>query len=100
MDTPVTTTLLGKGAVDETEQLSVGMLGMHGTAYANKAVVECDFLLNVGSRFDDRIVGKTSVFCKQAYIAHIDIDPSENSKMVKPDLFIQADAKSALTVAA
>jgi acetolactate synthase I/II/III large subunit len=96
MDTPVTTTLLGKGAVDETDRLSLGMLGMHGTAYANKAVVECDFLLNVGSRFDDRIVGKTSVFCDQAYIAHIDIDPSENSKMIRPDLFIQADARSAL----
>jgi len=98
MDTPVTTTLLGKGAFPETDSLSLGMLGMHGTAYANKAVVECDFLLNVGSRFDDRIVGKTSEFCKNAFKAHIDIDASEIDKMIKVDVSIRADAQKALAV--
>lgn len=95
-NTPVTTTLLGKGAFPETHHLSLGMLGMHGTAYANKAVVECDFLLNIGSRFDDRIVGKTSEFCKDAFIAHIDVDASELGKMIDPDVALQADAKTAL----
>jgi acetolactate synthase I/II/III large subunit len=96
MDTPVTTTLLGKGAFPETHKLSLGMLGMHGTAYANKAMVECDFLLNVGSRFDDRIVGATAVFCKDAFIAHIDIDASEIGKMIHPDAAVVADAKAGI----
>jgi acetolactate synthase-1/2/3 large subunit len=96
MDTPVTTTLLGKGAFPETHRLSLGMLGMHGTAYANKAMVECDFLLNVGSRFDDRIIGKPSEFCKDAFKAHIDIDASELHKMIKVDVALRADAKDAL----
>ncbi|HWZ65354.1 MAG TPA: thiamine pyrophosphate-dependent enzyme [Patescibacteria group bacterium] len=96
MNTPVTTTLLGKGAFPESHPLSLGMLGMHGTAYANKAIVECDFLLNIGSRFDDRIVGKASEFCKQAFIAHIDIDASELGKIIKTDIAIRADAKAAI----
>jgi acetolactate synthase-1/2/3 large subunit len=96
MDTPVTTTLLGKGAVDETRDLSLGMLGMHGTAYANKAMVECDLLINIGSRFDDRIIGRLDDFCKQAVIAHIDIDNAEIDKMIKPDYSIHSDAKQAL----
>ncbi len=95
-NTPVTTTLLGKGAFPETHPLSLGMLGMHGTAYANKAITECDFLLNVGSRFDDRIVGKASEFCKTAFIAHIDIDPSELGKIISTDITVCADAKDAL----
>ena len=96
MDTPVTTTLLGKGAFPETHKLSLGMLGMHGTAYANKAIVECDFLLNVGSRFDDRIVGATTSFCKDAFVAHIDIDASEIGKMIQPDAALVADAKAGI----
>jgi acetolactate synthase-1/2/3 large subunit len=96
MDTPVTTTLLGKGAFPETHRLALGMLGMHGTAYANKAVVECDFLLNIGSRFDDRIVGKASVFCRNAVIAHIDIDAAELNKMVPAAISLRADARQAL----
>lgn len=96
MDTPVTTTLLGKGAFPESHPLSLGMLGMHGTAYANKALVECDFLLNVGSRFDDRIIGDPAAFCKQAFIAHIDIDEAELGKMIQPDIGLQADARQAL----
>ncbi len=96
MNTPVTTTLLGKGAFPETHQLSLGMLGMHGTAYANKAMIECDFLLNVGSRFDDRIVGQVSEFCREAFIGHIDIEPSEMGKMIKPTVGVVADAADAL----
>ena len=72
------------------------MLGMHGTAYANKAIEECDFLLNVGSRFDDRIVGEAKKFCVNAFIAHIDVDASELNKMVRTDVAVQADAKNGL----
>jgi acetolactate synthase-1/2/3 large subunit len=74
---PVVNTLLGKGVFPETHPLLLGMLGMHGTAYANKAICECDLLLNIGSRFDDRILGKPELFCKDAKIIHIDIDPAE-----------------------
>lgn len=95
-DTPVTTTLLGKGAIPETHKLSLGMLGMHGTAYANKAIVECDFLLNVGSRFDDRIVGSVDSFCKDAFVAHLDIDASEIGKMIKPDAALVTDAQAGI----
>ncbi|MGA0898856.1 MAG: biosynthetic-type acetolactate synthase large subunit [Luteolibacter sp.] len=96
LNAPVTTTLLGKGVFPETHELSLGMLGMHGTAYANKAMVECDLLINVGSRFDDRIIGQPSKFCQDADIVHIDIDPSEMGKMIRPDVQIVGDAKSAL----
>jgi acetolactate synthase-1/2/3 large subunit len=96
LNAPVTTTLLGKGVFPETHPLSLGMLGMHGTAYANKAMVECDLLLNVGSRFDDRIIGQPAKFCKDAAIIHIDIDPAEMDKMVVPDVHIVGDAKVAL----
>jgi len=92
-DVPVTTTLLAKGAIDETDALSLGMLGMHGTAYANKAILEADLLVNVGSRFDDRIVGDISLFGNHARIVHVDIDAAELGKMVKPDVSVQADAK-------
>jgi acetolactate synthase-1/2/3 large subunit len=93
---PVTTTLLGKGVFPETHELSLGMLGMHGTAYANKAMVECDLILNVGSRFDDRIIGQPEKFGANAKIIHIDIDPSEMNKMVHPDVEIIGDAKTVL----
>jgi len=93
---PVTSTLLGKGVFPETHPLSLGMLGMHGTAYANKAMVECDLILNVGSRFDDRIIGKPHMFGRNARIIHIDIDASEFNKMIKTDVAISADAKAAL----
>lgn len=94
---PVTSTLLGKGVFPETHDLSLGMLGMHGTAYANKAMVQCDLLLNVGSRFDDRIIGQPDKFCADAKIIHIDIDPAEMDKMICPDIQIIGDAKAALT---
>ncbi|MEI6892548.1 MAG: biosynthetic-type acetolactate synthase large subunit [Pontiella sp.] len=93
---PVTTTLLGKGVFPETHALALGMLGMHGTAYANKAICECDLLLNVGSRFDDRILGNPAQFCKDATIIHIDIDDAEIGKMIMPQITCVADAKTAL----
>ena len=96
LNAPVTNTLLGKGVFPETHPLSLGMLGMHGTAYANKAMIECDLLINIGSRFDDRIIGQPSKFCKDAKIIHIDIDPAEGGKMIKPDIMITGDAKAAL----
>ncbi|MBN8459786.1 MAG: biosynthetic-type acetolactate synthase large subunit [Verrucomicrobia bacterium] len=94
---PVTNTLLGKGVFPETHKLSLGMLGMHGTAYANKAICEADLILNVGSRFDDRIIGKPAEFGKDAKIIHIDIDAAEINKMIRPDVAIIGDAKAALT---
>lgn len=95
-DTPITTTLLGKGAVDETHPLSLGMLGMHGTAYANKAILEADVILNIGSRFDDRIVGDAKEFGKSATIVHVDVDHAELGKMVHASVAVQADAKAFL----
>lgn len=96
LNIPITNTLLGKGAFPETHDLSVGMLGMHGTAYANKSIVETDCLIAIGARFDDRITGKVSEFCKEAKIIHVDIDPSEKNKVKKPDVFLLGDAKSVL----
>ena len=93
---PVTNTLLGKGAFPEQHALSVGMLGMHGTAYANKAVVGCDLIMSVGGRWDDRITGKLSEFCPDAKKIHIDIDPAEYGKVVMPDVFIEGDARQVL----
>jgi acetolactate synthase-1/2/3 large subunit len=91
-DTPVVTTLLGKGAIDEMDELALGMLGMHGTAYANKAIQEADLIVNIGSRFDDRIVGDVKTFSEGKTIIHIDIDEAEFSKMVIPDIAVRADA--------
>jgi acetolactate synthase-1/2/3 large subunit len=96
LNCPVTTTLLGKGIFPETHEFSLGMLGMHGTAYANKAMVECDLIINIGSRFDDRIIGQADKFGALAKIIHIDIDPSEMNKMIHPDVEIVGDAKAAL----
>ncbi len=93
---PVTNTLLGKGVFPETHKLSLGMIGMHGTAYANKAICEADLIFNVGSRFDDRIIGKPKEFGKNAKIIHIDIDPAEMNKMIRPHLQIVGDAKAVL----
>ena len=93
LNCPVVTTVLGKGAFPETHDLSLGWLGMHGTAYANKAILECDLLFSIGSRWDDRIVGKLDEFCKDAFKIHVDIDPAEEGKMVVPDIFCCGDAK-------
>ncbi len=85
LQVPVTTTLMGLGAFDERTPLSLGMLGMHGTVTANYAVHECDLLIAVGARFDDRVTGKLSAFAPQAKaIIHIDVDPAEIGKNVEP----------------
>ena len=93
---PMVNTLLGKGAADETHPLHLGMLGMHGTAYANKAVVDCDLIMAIGARWDDRITGKLDEFCCDAVKIHIDIDPAEFNKMIRPDVAIQGDARLVL----
>ena len=90
---PVVNTLLGKGAVDETTPLHLGMLGMHGTAYANKAVVHCDLIMSIGGRWDDRITGKVSAFCTEATRIHVDIDPAEFNKTVTSHVQLLGDAR-------
>jgi acetolactate synthase I/II/III large subunit len=90
---PVTNTLLGKGCFPETHALNLGMPGMHGTAYANKAIDRCDLIMSIGSRWDDRIVGDVTRFCPDAAKIHIDIDPAEINKMLKVDCHIIGDAK-------
>lgn len=94
---PVTTTLMGKGAFDEHHPLSVGMLGMHGTAYANYAVSECDLLIAVGARFDDRVTGKLDEFACHAKVIHIDVDPAEVGKNRTPDVPIVGDVRHVLS---
>jgi acetolactate synthase-1/2/3 large subunit len=96
MGIPITNTLLGKGAFPETHELNLGMPGMHGTAYANMALNNCDLVMSVGSRWDDRIVGNVSKFCVDAKKIHIDIDPSEMNKILKVDCGIVGDAKTIL----
>lgn len=93
---PVTTTLMGIGAFPETHPLSLGMLGMHGTKAANYAVSECDLLIAVGARFDDRVTGKIDEFAPKAKIIHIDIDPAEIGKNVQIDVPIVGDVKNIL----
>jgi len=93
---PVTTTLKGKGAFDENNPLCLGMLGMHGTAYANFAVNECDLLIAVGARFDDRVTGKLDEFAANAKIIHIDIDPAEIEKNLVIELALIGDVKKVL----
>jgi acetolactate synthase-1/2/3 large subunit len=93
---PIVTTLLGKGAADETHPLHLGMLGMHGTAYANKAVVACDLIMSIGARWDDRVTSKVEAFCTDAVKIHIDIDPSEFNKVVRPQLCVKGDARLVL----
>jgi acetolactate synthase-1/2/3 large subunit len=93
MQIPVTNTLLAKGAIPETHPLSLGMPGMHGTAYANMALNNCDLVMSVGSRWDDRIVGDARKFCVNAKKIHIDIDPSEIDKVIEVDCAIVGDAK-------
>jgi len=93
---PVTTTLLGLGSYDQNRAESLDMLGMHGTAYANYAVQECDLLIAVGARFEDRVTGKLKTFASRAKIIHIDIDPASISKNVHVDIPVVGDAKTIL----
>lgn len=93
---PVTTTVHGLGAFPEDDPLSLRMLGMHGTHYANYSVQNADVLIAVGARFDDRVTGKVSLFAPKAKIIHIDIDPSSISKTIRVDIPIVGDVKHIL----
>ena len=93
---PVATTLMGLGAFQERDPLTLGMLGMHGNVAGNYAVHECDLLVAVGARFDDRVTGKLAAFAPQAKIVHIDIDPAEIGKNVQPLIPIVGDARNVL----
>ncbi len=93
---PVITTLHALGAMPHDHPLALGMPGMHGWVHVNRAIQACDVLLNVGSRFDDRVTGKASTFAPQAKIIHIDIDAAEIGKLVRTDVAIVADCKPAL----
>ncbi|HMV43931.1 MAG TPA: biosynthetic-type acetolactate synthase large subunit [Leptospiraceae bacterium] len=92
---PVTTTLMGIGSFPGNHPNSLGMLGMHGTAYANKAVLDCDYILNLGARFDDR-VAKIGEFAENAVRAHIDIDTAEFNKRIDVDYVLHGDLKDAI----
>lgn len=94
---PVSTTLMGIGSYDETKELALGMIGLHGKPYANYAVHHCDVMIAVGTRFGDRATGALNKFAKQAKIIHIDIDPAEIGKNVAIDLPIVGDAKHILS---
>jgi len=97
LQTPVTTTLLGLGSFPETHPLSMGMLGMHGTYWANMAMCEADLIFAIGSRFDDRVTGRLDAFAENAEtIIHIDIDPSNIGKNVRTDIPIVGDVKTVL----
>jgi acetolactate synthase-1/2/3 large subunit len=93
---PVTCTLKGLGAFPGSHILSLGMPGMHGTAAANKAILECDYILSLGARFDDRVAGVPNDFAPNAVKAHIDIDPAEFNKRVKVDYILHGDLKEVL----
>lgn len=96
LDLPVTTTLLAKGAYPETSRLSLGMLGMHGTSYANYVMMETDLIIAIGARFDDRITGRLDAFAPHAKIVHIDVDPAEIGKNVPVTVPIVGDARAVL----
>ncbi|MEK5023660.1 MULTISPECIES: biosynthetic-type acetolactate synthase large subunit [unclassified Paenibacillus] len=93
---PITTTLLGLGCFPSADELWMGMPGMHGTYTANNAIQQCDLLINIGARFDDRVTGKLDGFAPKAKIVHIDIDPAEIGKNVSPDIPIVGDVKTVL----
>ena len=93
---PVTWTLMGKGAFPEDHELAVGMLGMHGAAYANYAITRCDTMIVLGARFDDRVTGKLATFNPEARVVHIDIDAAELGKNRIPTAPVQGDVAAAL----
>ena len=95
---PVTTTLLGLGGFPEQDPLSLGMLGMHGFEYANYAVAECDLLIAIGARFDDRVTGKVEGFAPNSKKIHIDVDPSSINKTVAVEYPVVGDVKKVLKV--
>ena len=93
---PITNTLMGLGGFPSTDDQFLGMLGMHGTYEANMAMHDCDVLLAVGARFDDRVTGDTSKFCPSAKIIHVDIDPSSISKIIEDDLSLVGETSKVL----
>ena len=93
---PVTTSLMGLGAFRESDPLSMGMIGMHGTYRANMSTAECDLILAVGVRFDDRVTGKTDAFAAQAQIVHIDIDPTTIRKNIPVTIPVVGDCRISL----
>lgn len=93
---PVSHSLMGLGTIDSTDPLFLGMIGMHGSGPANKAISETDLLLAVGTRLDDRITGDVERFAPKAKVAHVDLDPAEMGKIVEPDIPIIGDAKEVL----
>jgi len=93
---PVTTTLLGIGALPETHPLCLGMAGMHGGAHANTALCQADLVVSLGCRFDDRLTGPADQFAQQAKIIHVDLDPVEIGKVIQPDLAVVGDLKEVL----
>ena len=97
LQAPLTTTLMGMACFPKRHPLSLGMLGMHGTYYANMAVTNSDLLIAIGARFDDRVTGKIATFAPHAKIIHIDIDPTSIKKNVRVDLPIVGDLKNVLT---
>ncbi|MEW6203588.1 MAG: biosynthetic-type acetolactate synthase large subunit [bacterium] len=97
INAPVTTTLMGKGAFPETHPLSLGMLGMHGTYYANMAISNADVILAVGVRFDDRVTGRFETFAPKATIIHVDVDPAEIGKNIRIQIPIVGDADNVLS---
>lgn len=94
---PVTTTLMGLGSFPAEHPLSLGMLGMHGSYYANMAISEADLIIALGTRFDDRVTGNAKDFCPQAKFIQVDIDPAEISKIIRVDIPIVGDLKYVLT---
>jgi acetolactate synthase-1/2/3 large subunit len=93
---PITSTLQGLGAFPGDDNQFIGMLGMHGTYEANNAMHDCDLLINIGARFDDRITGKIDEFSPKSKKVHIDIDPSSINKIIKVDLAIVGDVNEVL----
>jgi len=93
---PVTWTLMGIGCFPATHKLALGMLGMHGTAYANHAITDSDLIIAIGARFDDRVTGRLDAFAPAAKVIHIDIDPSSISKNIHVDIPIVGDARNIL----
>ncbi|TQV73962.1 acetolactate synthase 2 catalytic subunit [Aliikangiella marina] len=93
---PSVSTLKGLGTVDPTDENYLGMLGMHGTKAANLSVQECDLLLAIGARFDDRVTGKLAEFAPHAKVIHLDVDPAEVSKLRKPDVSLLGDFKHSI----
>ncbi len=97
---PVTTTLMGIGMIPSDNKLALGMLGMHGTQYANKAIINNDLIIALGVRFDDRVTGKLSQFAQGIKIIHVDIDPAEISKNIEAMIPVVGNAKDVLTALA